>query len=94
VFEDTWRDGMAHHVGIRQVGFRLLVPLRCCEVAWSIILVLFLSILWSSRVVWMAGWHTDDKRVLWQLFEETLLRGPVDVEVQGLCLAGQQSRTG
>jgi len=37
--------------------------------------------------------HTNDQRVLWELFEEALLRGSVDVEVQGLCLAGQQSQT-
>jgi hypothetical protein len=42
----------------------------------------------------MDSWHTNNKRVLWQLFEETLLRGPVDVEVQGLGLAGQQGRSG
>jgi len=81
-------EGLAYHVRIRHVGLCLLVPLCCCEVACISIII----VLWYSQVV--RSLHTNDKRVLWQLLEEALLGGPVDVEVQGLCLAGQQCQTG
>ena len=86
---DGWlvvSEGLAYHVGVRQVGLCLLVPLCCCEVACILLA-------WHSSTPDVVA-HTNDKRVLWQLLEEALLRGSVDVEVQGLCLAGQQCQTG
>lgn len=38
--------------------------------------------------------HTNDQRVLRKLLEEALLGRPVNVEVEGLCLAGEQCQTG
>ena len=79
-----------YHFGIGHVRFSLLVPLCSCEVTCCSI---------SKAVVyWVCdekrSIRTNDQRVLWQLFEEALLRGSVDVEVQGLCLTGQKCQTG
>ena len=79
---------MRYHVIVGQVGFCLLVPLCCCEVACIPVS--------EGSHTFRAGsmLHTNDKRVLWELFEEALLGRTVDIEVQSLCLAGQQCQTG
>ena len=78
--------GLAYHVGVRDVGLCLLVPLCCCEVACILLA-------WHSSTPDVVA-HTNDKRVLWQLLKETLLGRSVNVEVESLCLAGQQCQTG
>jgi hypothetical protein len=81
-----------YHFGIRHVCFSLLVPLRGCEVTYCPV-----SMVRRHATAFAGGSfnpHTNDQRVLWELFEEALLRGSVDVEVQGLRLAGQKCQTG
>lgn len=79
---------MRYHVVVREVGLCLLVPLCCCKVACVTVSEVYHVVRAGSML------HTNDKRVLWELFEEALLRRSVDVEVQSLCLAGQQCQTG
>jgi hypothetical protein len=46
----------SYHVRVRHVGFRLFVPLRCCEVAWIFVLV-YCFVLFYGQVGldWIAG---------------------------------------